>query len=181
MSKNTEKALLRRRSTDFVLSCFDITVNCRDVIGRKHHNNSESCFSFCHCFLKFLLNGYFHCPQDNSTASGPPAREGCHRESDHVTLSRSFPESKISCGRRQDWSRWYLVVTSVHVGQQAALGLADRRPMKSPEGEGCFLLAQFLSPPCFFWLSKKKIVSSCLLFSLVSSLNWGPDLNKLSL
>lgn len=50
LSKNTEKVLLRRKSTDFVLSWFDITVNCRDVIGRKHHNNSESCFSFCHCF-----------------------------------------------------------------------------------------------------------------------------------
>lgn len=71
--------------------------------------------------------------------------------------------------------------------QQAAL-LADRGLKKAPRSRGCSLLAQLPSPPWFSFLTLLSTPSSklrrefesilSLLFSLVYSLNWGPELNE---
>lgn len=155
-------------------------------MGRKHHNNSESCLSFCHCFLKFLLNGYFHCPQHNSTASGPPTGEGCHRESDHYDFALSSGH-RFSRVKNILWEKARLE-QMVRSGYQCPCWTRSSSGVRWQEADGVsrrwrlfsagsvLVTTMFLFPDSL----RKKIVCSSLPFSLVCSLNWGPELNKLS-
>lgn len=128
-----------------------ILVKCRNVIGRKCLNNSESLLSFYLCFLRFLLNSFFRCLQDNFTASRPSARAGYHRW---------WPcDFAVSSGHRFSRDK------NVQGGGRGMIHSGCRFPCWTRSSSGVSwqevqLLAQLPSPPCFSFLTLHPFIDA---------------------
>lgn len=141
-----------------------ILVKCRNVIGRKSPNNSESLLSFYLCF--FLLNvfspvspGQLHSfkaiSQRRVSQSGDPVTL-------HCPLAMGFSETKMSSQSRQEGMihSWFQV------------SLLDKKS-SGVSWQEVQLLAQLPSPPCFSFLTLhpfieagKKNLMCCSFFAI---------------